>query len=92
MIKAGLFILAAVGVYASLSNAQESSRPVIEYVRSSAGFIRGQTNGDVDQFKNPFIAFADEETDDSPFGCAVTQLSQALSASAPIYRYEFDDA
>lgn len=46
----------------------------------------------LDQYKNPFIAYADEATDDSPFGCAITQLSQTLSASALIYRYEFDDA
>jgi len=58
--------------------------------RSFAPAVLNEYN--LDQFKNPFIAYADEATDDSPFGCAVTQLSQTLSASAPIYRYEFADA
>jgi para-nitrobenzyl esterase len=47
---------------------------------------------DLAQYKSPFIAYADEVTDDSPFGCPVTTLSQTLSASAQIWRYEFDDA
>jgi para-nitrobenzyl esterase len=46
----------------------------------------------LDQYKSPFIAYADEVTDGSPLGCAVSSLAGALSVSAPIYRYEFDDA
>jgi para-nitrobenzyl esterase len=63
---------------------------VASQYRSFAPAVLNEYN--LDQFKNPFIAYADEATDDSPFGCAVTQLSQTLSASAPVYRYEFDDA
>ncbi|HEY3841237.1 MAG TPA: carboxylesterase family protein [Bryobacteraceae bacterium] len=42
-------------------------------------------------YVNPFIAYADEVTDDSPLGCALTPLSQTLSATTQTYRFEFDD-
>ena len=35
---------------------------------------------------------ADEVTDDSPLGCAVSSLSQTFSNFAPMFRYEFNDA
>src|SRR5215471_19191015 len=48
--RPGFFLLAAISVLGGLSNAQENSSSVIEFVRSSAGFIRGQTDGHVDKF------------------------------------------
>jgi para-nitrobenzyl esterase len=46
----------------------------------------------LDQYKNPFFVYADEVTDYSPLGCALTPLAQTFAASAQVYRYEFDDA
>jgi para-nitrobenzyl esterase len=46
----------------------------------------------LDQYRNPFIAYADEVTDSSPLGCALTPLTQTFSTSAQTYRYEFNDA
>lgn len=43
-------------------------------------------------YKNPFMAYADEVTDDSPLGCAISSLAQSLSNLAPVYRYEFNDS
>ena len=45
----------------------------------------------LDQYRNPFIAYADEVTDYSPLGCPVSQLAQSVSALTQTYRYEFDD-
>ena len=42
-------------------------------------------------YSNPFLAYADENTDDSSLGCPVTPLSQMFAAAAPTFRYEFND-
>ena len=42
-------------------------------------------------FSDPFLAFADEETDDSILGCPVSPLSQMFASAAPTFRYEFND-
>jgi para-nitrobenzyl esterase len=47
---------------------------------------------DLSQYKNSFIAYADEVTDDSPLGCPVSPLVQTFAAMTQVYRYEFDDA
>jgi para-nitrobenzyl esterase len=36
-----------------------------------------------------FLTYADEVTDDSPFGCPVSPLAESFATT---YRYEFDDA
>jgi para-nitrobenzyl esterase len=38
-----------------------------------------------------FLTYADEVTDDSPFGCAVSTLADSFSALTKTYRYQFDD-
>jgi hypothetical protein len=43
-------LVSAIGVCAVLVNARSIPKPVIEFVRSDAGFIRGQTDGQVDRF------------------------------------------
>ena len=42
-------------------------------------------------YSDPFLAYADENTDFSALGCAVTPLSQMFSAVTRTFRYEFDD-
>jgi para-nitrobenzyl esterase len=42
-------------------------------------------------YGDPFLAFADEVSDDSALGCAVTPLSQIFSVVTRTFRYEFDD-
>jgi para-nitrobenzyl esterase len=46
---------------------------------------------DLDQYRSPFIAYADEVTDYSPLGCTVSTSSQLFSNLSETYRYEFDD-
>jgi len=43
-------VFTAIGVCTFLVNAQSIPKPVIEFVRTEAGFIRGQTDGQVDRF------------------------------------------
>ncbi len=43
------------------------------------------------QFSAPFIALADEETDRSPTGCAMTPTADLFTASRGMFRFEFDD-
>ena len=42
-------------------------------------------------YADPFLAFADEITDDSALGCAVTPLTQMFANATPTFRYEFND-
>jgi para-nitrobenzyl esterase len=48
--RVGVLLLAAIGISGGLANAQESPGPVIEFVRSSNGFIRGQSDEQVQRF------------------------------------------
>jgi para-nitrobenzyl esterase len=42
-------------------------------------------------YSDPFLALADEVTDDSAVGCPVTPLTQMFAHVASTYRYEFND-
>jgi para-nitrobenzyl esterase len=42
-------------------------------------------------YSDPFLALADEITDYSSLGCAVTPLTQMFAAVTPTFRYEFND-
>src|SRR5262245_45960657 len=55
--RIGWFFFAAIGASAGLLCAQNTPKPVIEFVRSEVGFIRGQPDGKVDRFLGiPFAA------------------------------------
>jgi para-nitrobenzyl esterase len=42
-------------------------------------------------YSDPFLAYSDEVTDDSPLGCPVTSVSQQFAAATQTFRYEFND-
>ena len=89
--EAALFVAPAIAAKVRLPLSVDGYNAVVaSQYRSFAPAVLNEYH--LDQFKSPFMAYADESTDDSPFGCAITQLSQALAVSAPVYRYEFDDA
>ena len=43
------------------------------------------------RYRDPFLAFSDEITDNSPLGCDVSSLAQMFSMVTETFRYEFDD-
>ena len=45
----------------------------------------------LNNFADPFLAYADEVTDLSPLGCPVSQIAQLLAPLSQSFRYEFND-
>jgi para-nitrobenzyl esterase len=89
--EAALFVAPALARKGELPMSVEGYERVVGYQFGSfAQTVLNEYN--LADYKSPFMAYADEVTDDSPLGCALSPLSRSLSNFAPVYRYEFNDA
>jgi para-nitrobenzyl esterase len=88
--EAALFVAPAIAGRVKLPLSLEDYERVVGYRFGSFG--QAVLNAyNLTDYKSRFMAYADEVTDDSPLGCAVSLLSRSFADMAPVYRYEFND-
>lgn len=88
--EAALFVAPGIAARKQLPLSLEDYEQVVAYQFGSFGpAVLGEYN--LGDYKDLFEVYADEVTDDSPLGCAVSPLSRMFSNLALVYRYEFND-
>jgi len=88
--EAALFVAPVLAQKQELPLTSEMYKKVVDYQFGPFGSMV-LDEYDPRAYKSFFQTYADEVTDDSPLGCAVSSLSQSFSNLTPIYRYEFND-
>ncbi|HEX6546173.1 MAG TPA: carboxylesterase family protein, partial [Bryobacteraceae bacterium] len=89
--EAALFVAPALAGRVKLPLTAEAYQTLVQYSFGplSPAVMKEYNPAD---YKNLFMTYADEVTDSSPLGCAVSSLAETLSNIAPVFRYEFNDA